>query len=539
MNKVAKDVKKVKQAYKEQQKGVEKQLNDFHNKPKCDNVVNETESKIKAVEYYNSLSEYQKKEFNRELQKKRVREHYLDYLKYIYGDMYKVTRFHTLIAKVCESIVRKVENGEQVRVLLSVEPQVGKSLTITEALPSWFLMRNPDLSCILTAYNADIAEKFGDRNRQKIKDFGKELFGIEISDSQDNKTLFQIKKHQGQCVSAGILGALTSNPSALTIIDDPFKNGFEASNPELREKVYGVYQDSILTRTRGLGGAILVVHTRWHEDDLIGRLCKQEGWIYINIPCVWEKGIDKYLGRKIGETACPELGHTAEWAEKMRVAIGSKNFNALYQGTPFIEGGNIVQRKDIKWYNLRNKPESFEEITLSCDLSFGETKKENDPCCMTVWGRIGGDHYLLSVVNKRLTFTETLERIRYICGKYPTMRKKLVEKKANGNATIEMLNQRIGGFIAFDPKGDSKETRLRLVAPYFEAGNIYFPCEEIEPNIEDYVNQLLKFPNATNDDFVDTCSQYLLNYSYKYDNGKVQTDSRFATISKAIRGFRV
>ena len=502
-------------------------------------MEHEVESKINAIDYYNNLSESEKLSFQEQIKKKKLREDYGAYVQYIFGENYIMTRFHKVLCAICQNAVERIKRGEQVRILLSCPPQAGKSISLTETLPSWFIGNNPDQSVIITAYNADIAEKFGDRNRQKVKEFGGDIFGIQISDSQDSKTLFQIKGHQGQVFSTGILGGLTSNPASLIIVDDPFKNGEEAENSDIRDKVERVYWDSIETRIRKLGGAIIVIHTRWHEDDLIGRLAKQQGFIVVNFPAVWEKGVDKLLHRKIGETLCPELGMTSEWALRTKTNSGARVWNALYQGSPFIEGGNIIQRKDIRFYNDKNKPLAFEEITLSCDLSFGETKKNNDPCCMTVWGRIGGNHYLLSVVNKRLTFTETLERINILCGNYPQMRKKLIEKKANGNATIEMLNQRIGGFVPFDPKGDSKETRLRLVAPFFEAGNIWFPDESVEPNIEEYVAQLLKFPNATNDDFVDTCSQYLLNYSYKYDYGKVQTDNRFATISKAVRGFRV
>lgn len=536
MNREIKEFKTEKERIEQRKKECYQDIKNFHTKKTAQNVQQEIKSKMSALEYYNSLSDVDKLAFDEEMKKKKIRDRYINYLKYVFGDLFIITPFHTALANIAESIVKKVEKGEQVRVLLSVPPQFGKSLTLTETLPSWFLMRNPDLSCILTAYNADIAEKFGDRNRQKIKEFGKDLFGVEISDSQDNKTLFQIKGHQGQCVSAGILGALTSNPSALTIIDDPYKNGIEASNQELREKVYGVYRDSILTRTRALGGAILVIHTRWHEDDLIGRLLKEDGWIHINIPCVWEKGEDKLLHRRVGEVLCPELGHTPEWAEKIRKAQGTKNWNALYQGNPFIEGGNIIQRQSLKWYNNRSKPSAFEELTMSCDLSFGGTKTDNDPSCITIWGRNGADHYLLEVINKKMSFTDTLERLQYLCGKYPTMRKKIVEQKANGNATIEMLNQRVGGFIPFNPKGDSKETRLRLVAPYFEAGNIYFPEESVIENIEEYTNQLLKFPSVAHDDFVDTISQYLLNYSYKYDGGMIESDSVYATLSKIVRG---
>ena len=423
---------------------------------------------------------------------------------------------------------------------------VGKSMlpthnssTLTEALPSWFVGRNPDLSCIITAYNADIAEKFGDRNRQKVKEFGKDVFGIQVSDSQDNKTLFQIKGHQGQIFSTGILGGLTSNPSALTIVDDPFKNGEEVENVEIRNRVERVYWDSIETRTRKLGGAIIVIHTRWHEDDLIGRLAQKDGFIVINFPTVWDKGIDKLLGRKVGETLCPELGMTVEWAERTKKNAGSRVWNALYQGRPFVEGGNIINRDNIKFYNKHNLPPQFDEITLSCDLSFGGTKASNDPNCLVVWGRVGANHYLLKQINKKCGFQETINDIKMLCGQFPTMRKKLIEKKANGSATIELLNQHISGVIPFDPLSNSKETRFKLVAPYFESGNIWLPDESVDKNSEEIVSQLLKFPNVAHDEYVDTTSQYLLDYSYKHDGGRIRTESYYSVVSNSFRGVKI
>ena len=496
----------------------------------------EVESKVNALEYYNNLSYADKLSFQEQIKKKKLRENYASYVQYIYGENYVMTKFHKVLCGICQSIVERVERGEQVRVLLSTPPQVGKSKTLTECLPSWFIGRNPDLSCIITAYNADIAEKFGDRNRQKVKDFGKDIFGLEVSDSQDNKTLFQIKKHEGQIFSTGILGGLASNPSALTIVDDPFKNGKETETEDIRNSVFEVYRDSIETRTRKLGGAIIVIHTRWHEDDLIGRLAKMSGFIVVNFPTVWEKGTDKLLGRKIGETLCPELGMTAEWAMKTKEVVGKRVWNALYQGKPFIEGGNIIQRDSIKFYNARSKPSSFDEITLSCDLSYGGTKTSNDPNCCVVWGRNGGNHYLLKRFNKKCGFQETINIIKLICAEFPTMRKKLIEAKANGRATIEMLNGQVSGFVGFDPKGASKEARFKLVAPYFESGNIYVPDESLDPDIEDVIDEWLKFPNATHDEYVDTTSQYLLDYSYKYDGGIIETNSVYKSLSKLVRG---
>ena len=533
MAQISKYIKYYQRKTQESQKKLEKSQ-----QTKVHNLNDQANKKVDVLNYYNSLSEADKFTFKQELQKKKVRESYAAYLKYVYGDNYVLTRFHLFLAKVCETVVKKIEQNKKIRICLSVPPQMGKSTTVTETLPSWFMGRNPDMRCICTGYNADMAEKFGDRNREKVKKYGKELFGIEVSDSQDNKTLFNIKNHLGGLYSAGITGGLTGNQGALIIIDDPFKNGIEAKNPSVRDNIWQIFCDSVLTRQRGLGNAIIVIHTRWHEDDLIGRIIKNDKkgeWLIINIPCIAEEN-DRYLHRKVGETLCPELGFDAEWVETMKSTLGKGTFNALYQGKPYIDGGNIVKRQDIMFYNKNTCPNEFEEYVLSCDLTFGSTSKTSDPYCMTLWGRNGGNHYLLKILDKRATFTETNRTLRVLCSEYPQLKKKIIEAKANGNATIELLGKEIGGFVPFDPKGESKEARFNAVSPYFEAHNIWFPDESVQPNIEDYVEVVLKFPNVTHDDFVDTISQYLLNYEYKY-GGRIDTDRRFGLLAKAIRGF--
>lgn len=511
-----------------------KQLEKFTEKP-SESFDSDEKKKDNILELYQNMSPSEKAAFDKELERKKIRDNYALYLKYVYPD-YIFTKFHALLANICQSVVEKIENGQKVKICISVPPQHGKSMTVTETLPSWFIGRNPDLRCIVTAYNADVAEKFGNKNRQLVKEHGEEIFGIKVSDSQDNKTLWDIDKHHGGMLSTGILGGLTSNGGALVIVDDPFKNGEEANNGDLRDKVYDTFADSVATRARGKGNAIIVIHTRWHDDDLIGRLMKTDEWTIINIPCVWEKGEDKLLHRKIGQTLCPELGFDSEWAMSMQKLLGAKKWNALYQGKPYIDGGNIIKRSDIRFYDRSNEPGSYEELVLSCDLSFGGTKKANDPYCMTLWGRNGGNHYLLKIFDKRASFTDTNKTIRMICSQYPQLRKKLIERKANGQATIDLLGQEIGGFVPFDPKGMSKEDRLHAVSPYFESGNIFFPSEDLMPNIETYIDQLLRFPSVEHDDFVDTISQYLLNYEYRY-GGRIDTDNRFSILAKAIRGF--
>ena len=530
------DMEKAKAERTKRQRAQEREIKRMRKESeKVDSTKKEYEHATNVLDVYNNLSADEKKALQKQLEKKKIRDSYIRYIKYVHPK-YVFTKFHTLISNICQSIVEKVEKGEKVRICLSVPPQHGKSYSITETLPSWFIGRNPDLRCIVTGYNADMAEKFGDRNRQLVKQYGKDLFGIEISDSQDNKTLWDIAKHEGGMYAAGILGGITGNPGSLIIVDDPYKNGQEAENEDIRNKVYDTFADSVTTRVCGIGNAIIVIHTRWHDDDLIGRLEKLGGWVIINIPAIWESGVDKMLGRKVGETLCPEIGKDADFMLMQKRTLGNKKFNALYQGKPYVEGGNYVKRENLRFYNETTKPPFFEELTLSCDLTFGETSNTSDPYCMTLWGRKGADHYLLNVWDKKANFTDTLRTLRIISSENPQMRRKLIEKKANGKATYDTLNSEIGGFVLFDPKGDSKETRLNSVTPYFESGNVWFPDETLLPNIEDYVTQLLRFPNYAHDDFVDTISQYLLNYEYRY-NGRINTDSSMKLLSKAIRGY--
>lgn len=502
-------------------------------------VEKETQAKIDAVQYFKSLSDEQKKAFAKEVELKEVANSFPKYLKYVYGDYYKMTKFHSRLAMIGDKIVKDIEKGKNFVVCVSVPPQAGKSTTLTESLPSYFLGRNPNEGVIVCSYNADFAEKFGNSNREKLRNHGKELFGVEISNEMDTKTKFQFKEKYGQMVSTGIFGEITGNKASLIIIDDPFKSNVESESKVYRDKVYDIVKQSCETRLRPTGSALVIIHTRWHEDDLIGRYSKEEGVLYINIPCVWDSsfGIDKLLGRKAGEVFCPELGYTSEWAEKKRKSLGNRSFNALYQGKPYVDGGNIVQRNQIKTYESSQLPEKFDEITLSADLTFGGMSKDSDPNCISVWGRKGADHYLLKAVKKKDKSHWQKDMIRHLCSLYPIGRK-IIERKANGQAIIDDLCTEFSGVLPFDPKGDSKESRLIAVTPFFEAGNIWFPSENVMPDVEKYIEELIKFPTSAHDDFVDTLSQYLLNYRHR-NWGKVLTDSGYSSISDIFRGVRI
>lgn len=511
-------------------------------------VKEDYEGRQKINDFVNNLTESQKEQAKKQIKFAKARNSYKDYLSLCYPD-FIFTPFHNFLALICDTIVKRVERANmpnatfeekkngRVRILISVPPRHGKTETITKTLPSWYVGRNPTKSAILTAYNAELAEKFNDANRKKIKEFGKDVFGVEISESQDNKGLFELKTG-GFIMGVGIQGGINGNGGNLIIIDDPYKSSIDANSPSTRTAIDETFRSAVITRLQGTGNALIVIQTRWHEEDLCGVLEKEDGWIKINIPCVCEDEKHDVLKRKVGETLCPELGFDTIWATETMKSVGKKVWEALYQGHPSIDGGEIFSRDMIHYYTKATLPANFDEQVISCDLSFGGIKQANDPCAIQVWGRVGANHYLLKRIKKRLTFNEMCNTIKIVSGAFPLARKKIVEKKANGQAVIDSLNSVIGGFEAYDPKMTDKLGRANAITPYFQSGNVFFPDKSFDSTIDEMVEEMMKFPNSDHDDEVDAMTQYLNCYQYR-NSGKVCVDSYYSQINSALRRIKV
>lgn len=443
------------------------------------------------------------------------------------------TRLAMWLSNKVNEWVRAVEQGKHLRILLSMPRQHGKSMVLTERLPSWFIGRNPDKKCLLTAYGADLAEQFGDTNRRIAMQYWKKVFDINLSTSQNNKAHFGVDKHIGYIHSSGIDGAIAGYGGALVIIDDPYKPK-EADNPNIREIVSQSFRNTIMPTVDGLGSLVLVIHTRFVENDLIGELSHEAGWEYINIPCVAE--INDPIGRKKGEPLLPELGKGIQFVNDMIAVMGKRNFMAQYQGRPFIDNGDIMKRDYFKFYTKNTLPEKFDEVVQSWDLA-NEKGATNDYTAGHVWGRVGANHYLLKRIKKKMDINEIYATIKAISNAYPLARKKLVERRASGYAVINTLNDIIGGFKGIEPM-DSKVQRVRACVPYLESGNVYLPCEELDSTIEQFINECIRFPNGANDDEVDCMTQYL-NDTMGSVIGKVDTNKGLLSIRKAFSGVKL
>lgn len=400
-----------------------------------------------------------------------------------------------------------VAAGRIKRLMVLMPPRHGKSELVSKYFPAWYLGTFPDRRIILASYEADFAASWGRKARNLLEEFGPSLFGVKVSSDSSAANRWDIEGHSGGMTTAGVRGPITGKGANVAIIDDPVKNDQEAMSQTYREAAWDWYRATFSTRIQQ-DGAIILVMTRWHEDDLAGRLLKaqQEGgekWEVVSLPAIAEE--DDLLGRQPGEPLCPEL-FSKETLESIKKRLGTYWWNALYQQKPSPPEGGILKRSWWKFY--KKAPEKFDEVIQSWDMSFKETSS-GSYVVGQVWGRIGADKYLLDQIRDRMDFPTTIQAVKTLTAKWPQAKAKLVEDKANGPAVIATLKKEIPGLIAVQPEG-SKEARAHAVAPDIEAGNVYLPDPSIAPWIHDFIEECSAFPTGAHDDQVDAMTQALL-----------------------------
>lgn len=423
---------------------------------------------------------------------------YADYLERVHHGNYKHMPHTRYIAKHLQAIA----DGEEKHIIVELPPRSSKSYTITETFPSYFLGRNPDKKVIATAYSEGLARKFGRLNRNKLIEFGVSIFGMDLSQDNSTATNWSVKGHNGGMVATGIGGSITGEGADLMIIDDPIKNNEEAQSQTIRDKIWNEWETTLSTRIHK-GGSVIVVMTRWHEDDIVGRLLERSpyDWERIRLPALAEE--NDLLGREVGEPLAPQLGYDEQWAELKKVEVGSKVWNSLYQQRPSASEGNIFKREWWQYYD--RPPERFDKIIISWDLTFKDAQT-SDYVVGQVWGKRKADKYLLYQVRDRMDFPTTLQTVKNVAYKYPKAREILIEDKANGPAVISSIKREVSGVIPINPKG-SKVARAQAVTPQIESGNVFLP--RYEAFTQDLIEECAAFNSGANDDQVDCLSQAL------------------------------
>lgn len=451
----------------------------------------------------------------KQIKVERARRSIQNFTKYTYPE-YDANWHHI---KLCEYLDRWAF-GDIKRLMVFMPPRNGKSELVSRRLPAYIFGHDPDTSIIATSYGSDLASRMN-RDVQRIIDSpeyhdvfpntalnGSNVRTVAQGNYLRNSDIFEIVNHRGIYKSSGVGGAITGMGMKYGIIDDPYKNRQDAESQTIRENIWDWYVSTFYTRLEK-GGRILITLTRWHEDDLAGRLLRlartdpsADKWTVVTFPAIAEGELHKDDPRQDGEPLWPNK-YPIEELMKIKATVGTYEWSALFQQRPSPAGGNIFNRSWWKYYETL--PGHFDEIVQSWDCTFKDNK-DSDYVVGEVWGRLGADKYLIDQVRDKMGFPATVQAIRNLTAKYPMANAKYIEDKANGSAVIQTLSSEISGIIPVTPDG-GKVARAQAVSPDIEAGNVYLPDSSIAPWINDFVEEATSFPNGLHDDQVDAMTQ--------------------------------
>lgn len=447
------------------------------------------------------------------------------------GELAKVvepTTKQTALMDLLDQTLVDIENGVCDRVLISCPPQEGKSTRVTKTGPLWFLLNNPNRRIAIASYNQELADDFGREIRNMITgnqgEDGTADLGLRVAGDNGSAAKWSLAGHRGGIKSVGIRSGLTGRPVDMLFIDDPIKDETEANSETERKKVLSFWQSVGLTRLAP-GAPVIVIATRWHEQDLIGELASgpdKDRWRVINVKAQADydpdKGETDPLGREPGEylaSARDTEEHSRDW-EGTKIGVGPRVWSALYQGSPSPAAGGIFKRNDWRRYSTplwveedgvcRTTGEG-DELIMSWDMTF-KASKTSDYVVGQVWLKRGANVYLLDQTRRQMAFSETLAAVKALVARWPQCSAKLVEDKANGTAVLDVLKAEMPGLIPVNPK-ESKEARASAISPFVEAGNVYLPDAKVRPWSEDLIEEAAAFPYGAHDDQIDSMTQAL------------------------------
>jgi predicted phage terminase large subunit-like protein len=450
-----------------------------------------------------------------------------------------VSRSHLIyLAGRIREAVEAVERGESRYLAVSMPPRMGKTTMIAIYLTVWVLRRHPDWPVILTSHDPVLATSWGRAIRRLAID--RPELGIRVAADAGAASKWETTAG-GTVLSRSIGQSIIGQGAKILVIDDPHKGLAEAHSEVARDRVWVWWRGDAYTRLDRGGHLVIVVQTRWHEDDLIGRLTSREhegdpdDWEVISFPAIAEEA--DVLGRKPGEPLLsPQVpDETPEQAletwGKIEVSVGSYVWAANFLCRPAPAKGAIF---DVSWFrywttNEHHVTDDGRVVYLdplapapdgegagrwldSWDMAFKATD-DSDYVVGGRWLMRGANRYLIQLVRERLRFTQTVEKMRTWNSREGTgahVHERLVEDKANGTAVIDVLKEEIPGIIPINPT-ESKVARARAVTPEVESGNVLLPYPGDPGNewVPDYLAEFRSFPTGAHDDQVDMTTQAL------------------------------
>lgn len=414
---------------------------------------------------------------------------------------------HKDICRRLEQFSRDVAEKKSPRLMLFMPPRHGKSTLASIAFPAWHLGRHPDHEFISCSYSGSLAMGFSRKVRSLLRDPSyKTAFKTRLDpDSQSAEAW--LTTNGGGYVAAGVGGGITGKGAHVLVIDDPVKNREDAESANNREANWDWYTSTAYTRLAP-GGGVLVILTRWHDDDLAGKLLSaaQEGgdeWTVVKYPAIAEENEEF---RSHGEALHPER-YDVEALQRIQRAVGPRDWSALYQQNPVADDGDYFSRDMIQYFDPEDIDLDRMKFYCAWDLAIGK-KDRNDYSVGMVVGIDEMEHiFIVDVVRGRFDGFELVEQILDM---YETWRPSIVgiEKGHIEMALGPFLEKRVrerGLYEAYfkDLKTGrrDKEARARAIQGRMQQGMVHFPKNEVFTG--PLIAELLRFPNGVHDDQVD------------------------------------
>lgn len=315
-----------------------------------------------------------------------------------------------------QAVLDTIHGKSEPMLIIEAPPRHGKSMLISQYLPAWYLGRYPDNRVILTTYGEQLACDMSRKSRDILLEYGRQIFGVSISKNEASATHWGIHRQQGGMVAAGIGGPLTGRGGNLIVIDDYLKNDVEAQSQLVRDRQWDWWQSTASTRLEP-GGVVVIIATRWHKDDLIGRLLREsddgEGIPirHIRLPAMANE--DDPLGREPGDALWPERwplerrddqGRLVNCLAAIKQRLDAYWWQALYQQNPSQHGRAEFPPgyfHDGIWLDEYEWPAKFEAGAIAVDPSKGKNQKKGDYSAIVFVGLVDGRLHVDASISRR------------------------------------------------------------------------------------------------------------------------------------------
>lgn len=412
-----------------------------------------------------------------------------------------------------DAIVGMIEDDDCDLLIIDQPIRHGKSELCSRWTPSWMLAKYPDRRVLLSSYEADFAATWGRKVRDLIDEHGAR-FGVTLAPGSKAAARWDLANGKGGMGTAGSGGPIIGKGGHLLIVDDPTKNFDEANSLVYREKLWDWWQNVWLGR-REPGAKCIVIMSRWHQDDLIGRLLKHDSGMRIKrlrMPVIAED--DDILGRKPGEALCPER-YDADALALTKKDVGPTAWASQYMQRPTTRGGGMFRPSEQLQYFTK---EQFGEDTV---YQFGDdiidavecsrfstmdpaftNRRTSDYTAMATCMVVPGDPTRLAILNVERRRTTTAEHVPLIMDTWKEWGPSWVGIERQ-TATLSLFAeaQREGVLVRWLTPDKSKPARAETLAGMMRAGRVWVPRDA--PWLAEFIDELAAFPAGTHDDQLD------------------------------------